>query len=124
MIACHFLRHAPILRGESNGPEPRTSPVKLKSNCERCVRWPFNSHYPTTYFLSSLWVEKSDLLIDGHSKGYFQQATVSIHDQGECLYLQTLASGHLRPNKDSDLEQNPLASPSILETSFAHEPKL
>jgi hypothetical protein len=49
---------------------------------------------------------------------------VGIHDQGECLNLQTLACGHLRPNKDSDLEQNPLTSPSILEIRFAHELKL
>jgi hypothetical protein len=49
---------------------------------------------------------------------------VGIHDQGECLNLQTLASGHLRPNKDGDLEQNPLASPSILKVGFAHELKL
>src|SRR5260370_7987332 len=107
MIACHFLRHAPILRGESNGPEPRTSLVKLKSNCERCVRWPLNSHYPTTYFLSGLWVDESDLLIDGHSKGGFQQPTVGIHDQGECLNLQTFASPHSLPTMPSAFLHNP-----------------
>lgn len=49
---------------------------------------------------------------------------MGIHDQGKCLYLQTLTSGQLRPYKDSDLEQNPLTSPSILEIGFAHELEL
>ncbi len=46
---------------------------------------------------------------------------MGIHDQGECLNLQTLASGHLRLNEDSDLEQDPLTSPSILEVGFAQK---